>query len=347
LEPYMGTMKVLSSRYATSIGKLLSHMEDDDHGIVFLPKLTLDPALWQLSCQHPHLLAAILAVSACHLGHFALDASAHRVAEYALASTAVRLFRSALLQPPGSRSGWDALLLTSMMLNTLSFAAVEDGSDVSASWVFSDDENRLSWLEIQLGLKPLLLLSRGFRDGSILTPVFCASSLDGSECSSENDANGGTNAESSREGLAELVVGEEGAGGAQNLSDGVKVLATAERFPPSKENFFRYVQFIGELDSEFVGRLCCRDEWALWIFGYWLGLVGRIPGMWWACKRVRRDRAAIWDYLVDNAGVCGRGGREGALWRRRMEGYRELEGARALALSDLSSLSPRFNSHGT
>lgn len=309
LEPHIG-----GTRHATPIAGLLSHIKNAD---VLLPGVTLDPNLWQLSCDHPYLLAGILAVSACHLAHHTGDPPAHRLTEYTLASTALRLFRSAVMKPPTSRPGSDALLLTSMMLNTLAFAAVDDDTDVAASWVFSDDENRLSWLEVQLGLKPLLLSSRAFRDGSLLAPIFSASRLDG-HVPRDLRVGDGMNAEAKPGMSVGFASEEEAVDDDEDLAGPAKALAKARQFHPSEENFFRYVQFVGEVELGFVRRLYCRDEKALWIFGRWLGLVDQIPGVWWAKKRVRRDQEAVLRFLR-SAKVSEREGSEGAVWRQRLK----------------------------
>ena len=98
------------SRNATPISALLSHIACSLGDGVFLPMMPLDPSLWHLSCQHPHLPAAILSVSACHLSYHTPDASASRMAKYALVSTTLALFRAALLQQFNSQPESDALL---------------------------------------------------------------------------------------------------------------------------------------------------------------------------------------------------------------------------------------------
>ncbi|KXX76818.1 hypothetical protein MMYC01_207042 [Madurella mycetomatis] len=289
----------------------------------------LDPSIWDLSCRHPHLLAALLAVSACHLNHHTADASAHRVAQYTFASTALELFRPALLQELNSAAGSDALLLTSMMLNALAFAAVDEDSDLCTSWVFSDDKNRLSWLELQLGVKPLLIATRPFRRQSLLQPMFAASDDEQKTFSTDT-----ASLERVPEGWAELISdnldhcsmdsghgsGKKEATFDQVLAGPVRILAETERLQPSEENMFRYVQFVGKIGPEFLRLLYERDERALWIFGYWLGLLGHM-GMWWSSKRAQRDWAAIRTFLVETKGVCRRRGLQGAMWRRRMEEY--------------------------
>ncbi|GAB1316948.1 Sterol uptake control protein 2 [Madurella fahalii] len=318
-----------ASRNATPVNILLSHITSAQGSGVFGPMIPLDPSIWDLSCRHPHLLAALLAVSSCHLNYHTVDASAHRAAEYTFASTALALFRPALLQELNSQTGSDALLLTSMTLNMLAFAAVNEDSDQFASWVFSDDKNRLSWLGLQLGLKPLLLATKPFRNQSLLQPMFAASDDEYKTFSTDTASLGRL-----PEGWTELIssgldccrVDGEQCSGKRNATCGralvepVRALADTKRLRPSAENMFRYVQFVGKMEPEFLRLLYERDERTLWIFGYWLGLVGRL-GMWWSDKRVQRDRAAIKTFLMEVKGVCERDGPQGVMWRQRMEEY--------------------------
>lgn len=298
---------------AIPFGTLLSHVSVIPPTGVFPLMVPLSPSIWHLSCQYPHLLSAILAVSACHLSHTTPNASAYRIAECELTSTALGLFRSAIGQPLGSLSGSDAALLTSMMLNTLAFAAVDRVDDPTASWVFSDDENRLDWLELQLGLKTLLLATRPFRSGSILHPVFAASELGHRDLSTSQDGRDGDS-------MLRFIPDPDSVSGQKDLVEPVTILAQIRGFPPSPEHIFRYVQFIRTVEPRFIRRLYCRDERALWIFGHWLGLISRIPGMWWCMKRAQRDRAAIRD-LLQRSGVCEREGMEGFVWKQWMEEY--------------------------
>ncbi|KAH8721780.1 hypothetical protein BGZ61DRAFT_447438 [Ilyonectria robusta] len=61
-----------------------------------------------------------------------------------------------------------------MFLNLLAVAFVDDAR-LSASWVVGSDRGRLGWLELQLGLKPLLMATSRLRDASALQPMFEAS----------------------------------------------------------------------------------------------------------------------------------------------------------------------------
>lgn len=67
------------------------------------------------------------------------------------------------------------------------------------------------------------------------------------------------------------------------------------------------------MHSEFRALLCDRDERALWLLGYWLGLMSRFEGLWCCDKRVRRDYKAMRMWL-EQAKVTIRPGVEGEHW---------------------------------
>jgi len=70
-----------------------------------------------------------------------------------------------------------------------------------------------------------------------------------------------------------------------------------------------------------------RDERALQLFGYRLGLMCRFEGMWWCDKRVRRDYKAIcmWLKLLH---LTEQPGIEGEMWREMMEVFELAESIR-------------------
>jgi hypothetical protein len=72
------------------------------------------------------------------------------------------------------------------------------------------------------------------------------------------------------------------------------------------------------LQGEFRELIYHRDERALWLFGYWLGIMCRFKGMWWCERRVQRDYRAICLWLC-KLRVTQRPGREGQLWGIMMD----------------------------
>ncbi len=94
----------------------------------------------------------------------------------------------------------------------------------------------------------------------------------------------------------------------------VQALAELRLLEPDCHGSFAYMGLVGKLDDGFRDLLLERDPRALWIFGYWLGLLGRLK-IWWCDRRVERDRAAVLCFLQDNLGLARRLGGEGRMWR--------------------------------
>lgn len=260
----------------------------------------LDNSLWELVCTHPFLLASILAVSASHLGHSTPDPTQHRVAECALLSTSLETFRPALCQPLTAQTS-DAFVVTSMLLNNLAFSRLES-LDPLKSWVFEEREDRLSWLSLQMGMKPLLMATAPFRKKSLLGPLYDASNDDRGIFSGEGATLDRVPAHwmqlaTEMDVKVDSVDGkEEGIDEGQPFREAVRLLAEIRLLPPSPDNTFLYVAFFKALDVRFVRLLYNRDEGALWMFGYWLGLMARL-GSWWCKRRAIRDWTAIREFF--------------------------------------------------
>lgn len=310
---------------------LIHHFQNASSQIHILGSTSANSIL-ALAITRPFLLDALLAVSASHLRHHTRLATENfrqeaRVAEHSQQALAARGFRNALTCATLDQQTADAFVLTSMLLNLLTFS-FDDDDEVGpeGSWIFclSSDTQRLSWFSLQLGLKPLLAATEKFRTDSILAwlykgpidnegyrEVSSSSSLDrvpahwmaflGLQDSQNNPSRIGTN---------------------NVLLEPARMLADIIDLEPCAESFFRYVRFVGALDMEFRFRdmLEAEDERAVWLFGHWLGLMCRF-GLWWMHTRVNREWRAICLWL-DRRGVRDRPGEEGRVWtllRRELE----------------------------
>lgn len=299
----------------TSIRALLRHATDT---MSLMLGASLNKSTWELVCSHPFLLASILAVSASHLSYYTADLSQHRVAEYALLSTSLETFRPTLAQPLTAERS-DAVLLTSMLLNNLAFSRLET-LDPLQSWVFDHREDRLSWLSLQMGMKPLLMATAPFRGQSLLGPMYKASDDGAGNFSGKQSTMERVPAHWMRlaAGMDERIEAVRGRGDQIDeehpFREAVRLLAEIRRLPSSAEHTFLYVQFFKALDVRFVRLLYYGDEGALWMFGYWLGLMGRLDA-WWCQRRATRDWMAIREFLSE-AGVESRGGQDGDGWRQ-------------------------------
>ncbi len=189
----------------------------------------------------------------------------------------------------------DAVLLTSMLLNLMSFAFLES-RDPRDSWVFSTATDRLDWLRIQLGFLPLLTNARPFCDASVLAPVLTA--LDDREWpfarpfwEESSDLSKVYPAFVRLCGLESLARPET-----SPYYLPLRVLSPMLPLPRTLDNLLTFSTFLGSVHDAFFALLVANDEKALLILGYWLGLMCGIE-RWWCEERVRRDCTAICMYL--------------------------------------------------
>ena len=247
---------------------------------------------------------AILAVSASHIRRLEPSVSTHRVAEVDHWHQALTSFQKEL-QAPMNQENCDPVLLTSMLLNVMSFSYIES-RDPRHSWVFSTAPDRLDWLNIQLGMIPLLMNSRPFRENSVLEPIFAASEDGvGTFRSSWHLKPGETYLSPIRDDFAELcglTTTDHPERSPYYLP--LRLLTPMLELPRTLDNLMKFLKFIGSIREDFLGLLRANDERALLIFGHWLGLMCGI-GKWWCEERVRRDCRAICMYFEErgSAGV--------------------------------------------
>ncbi|KAM0335111.1 hypothetical protein ACHAQA_000146 [Verticillium albo-atrum] len=292
----------------TPAGMLLQFFnENHEHMLAGAPLATV----WDMACTYPHLLTAILGASACYLRHHTANSTPHQIAETYQQTLTIKSFQASL-EKPLSRDRADALQMTAVFLNLLAFTSVPDESPLT-SWVFSTAPDRLGWMNILLGFKPLLMITTAFRQGSVLTAMYD---------SADDDEGTFTR--------PDFVVALPPAWEsflARNASDvhifgeAVYILAATRLVDPRPENVYQYMQFVGRVEPAFRDLLLEGDERALWVFGYWLGLVGRFD-VWWTRRRIRRDFAAIVMCLRARGLTEGQGS-EALMWGELLE---DLEG---------------------
>ena len=254
----------------------------------------IEPIL-SLGVRRPYLLDAVMAVSACHLRSHTADAS-HRVAEHAQKAAALETFQKALSGPLDTQTA-DALILTAMFMNLLSFAtSPEDDGTVGSSWVYSTRPDRLGWFSLALGMKPLLMATTPFREGSILDwmleetdPLW---SVFNGDCDRSLDKVpdhwlwlGGVRRDAT-------PPDEDDDGYFETL----RILAETNVLEPRPEYFFYYVNVVRTLNVAFRAELEARRPRAVWIIGYWIGLMCRYD-FWWMRTTARRDHRAACTWL--------------------------------------------------
>lgn len=272
--------------------------------------------VWDMACQYPHLLTGILSASACFLRHHSSSPGPHHVAEMYQQSLTLRAFQASL-EKPLTKERSDALLMTCIFLNLLAFTELTDG-DPAASWVFSSEPNRLGWINILLGFRPLFIVSLRFMKESVLLPMY-EQSDDGLKAAAGDDVE----AIPLPPAWARLVALEP-RNTDDMLDEAIHALYATRLIPPELENVNAFMQFFGRLETPFRDQLLRGDERAMWMFGYWLGLLGRLDA-WFSRRRVVRDYTAIVMWLRRLV-LDQREGDEGDMWRELLW---ELEGLKA------------------
>lgn len=258
----------------TSRRLLLHHLQEN-----IFPCLPLEtPTRSQLNeilalgVDQPFLLDAALGVSACHLRWLTTSGGKilHRVAEHFHQARALNSLQTALRARLTQQSA-DALVLTAVFLNLLSLPNV-GVADPSYSWVFSTRPDRLNWLSLALGMKPLLCATSPYHQNSILTWMFAAS--DTSTGLFHRSLPHTWNLSNVPDHWLQLFgiyhPRRISQGSACGFADTLRLLAELRLIQPRPENFLLYCQVVGTLDLSFRDDLKRCNERALWIVGFWL-----------------------------------------------------------------------------
>ncbi|MCJ1486304.1 hypothetical protein MMC06_006481 [Schaereria dolodes] len=247
------------------------------------------------------------------------------------------------------QAGADTLLLSAGLLNILAFALPESETlsngepDPSTSWVFSLHKNRLGWLALQEGVRHLVKSMAAYFDQTMVflgqiflgpggdTKVYgrAVQSLEGvpdrwikffeleDRHGSDCEPSGSTEIlDTPGRRIRPIAPVKPG----EILRPAVIILAQLLNVPPVRWNVFRNLPFLAKAHSGFRDLLYNRDGRALWLFGYWLGLMSRYEGLWWCDKRVRRDYMAIRMWL-EQAQFTSRPGAEGEIWKEMMKEF--------------------------
>ncbi|KAF2733223.1 hypothetical protein EJ04DRAFT_577761 [Polyplosphaeria fusca] len=336
-----GTLSSLSSTtilpYSTSDTRngtpsmhLMRHFEQFWPEIVHIPRSHDMISFFKTDQLVRH---TILALAASHLRHMSPDSIQHRVAEHYQQSLALEHYSTALATPHNTM-GQDrlcAVIISATFLNMLAFTLPSCQTDAGmfSSWVFNPDANLLGWLALQAGLRPLLhsmanslgdlqnflaqvFLGSGYEQSAISRLDECLKSapmlwlevfelVDTDPCNSN----------------CELSVNSSTA---DIIKLPVAMLAFLRVQEPVQANITKSCLFLSKVHPEFRNLLLERNEKALWIFGYWLGLMCRYGSAWWCAKRVRRDYEAIGMWLGSlHLDQCP--GIEGLRWKEMMQQY--------------------------
>ena len=165
------------SRNGTPTLHLLKHVLENWTAIFHVPGYS---QIMAISKSSPLVENTILTIAACHLRHISPVTLQHRIAEHFQQSQVLHDLRITLQTPPKDlgQSGADAVMLSAMLLNIIAFALPEfqaaTSVDPQTSWVFSTNDDRLGWLDLQVALRPLLHSMNSYLEStlSLLGPIF-------------------------------------------------------------------------------------------------------------------------------------------------------------------------------
>ena len=242
--------------------------------------------------QHSHLMHAVLAVSATQLRRLETNNHHIRLAEIQHWQCALFSFRAALYHP-FTRDNCDAILLSSILLNLMSFSFIP-GRDLSpsGSWVFSSSPQKLNWLYIQLGLRHLLEQTKPFHVESRLIPIFLASDDEQRTFSDERPGIQGLPGNFVEVcGLNERSTPENNP---YHLP--LRLLTPLLELEPCDKNMFKFLHWFASVDDKFASLLQQKDQPALLLFSYWLGMLCEL-NQWWCYERARRECIAVCMFL--------------------------------------------------
>lgn len=83
-------------------------------------------------------------------------------------------------------------------------------------------------------------------------------------------------------------------------------------------NIYRSLQFPSKVGKDFRNLLFKKDDKALWLFGYWFGLLSRFGDIWWCKECAWRDYCAVCTVLRDFRSNLSIEGKWGDLWGEMM-----------------------------
>jgi hypothetical protein len=239
---------------------------------------------------------AVLAVSATQLRRLNTQNRLARLAEIQHWQCALSSFRQALTGPL-TRDNCDAILLSSILLNLMSFSYIpNDDLSPLGSWVFSSSPRKLNWLYIQLGISRLLEQTKPFHADSRLIPLFLASDDGKGTYSDESPGIQGLPEEFVK--LCDLNENSTPENNPYHLP--VRLLTPLLKLERRAENTFKFIHWFAAVDDKFATLLQKKDHPALLIFSYWLAMLCDL-NQWWCDDRAKRECYAICMVLSESS----------------------------------------------
>ncbi|KAF2684897.1 hypothetical protein K458DRAFT_487150 [Lentithecium fluviatile CBS 122367] len=226
-----------------------------------------------LAKQYPYLMHAMIALAACHLQHVGIDAGCYRLPEAFHCQMATRGLRNAVVSIKGVMQS-DAVLTTSMLLNSITFCAADYREDEASA----NGEPRWEWLRIQIGITDLLYRTKPFHPESMWLPMFISQHQLRITELPQNDLDIRLAA------FCNITFNSTGQN--NRYFEFWEQLAPVLTRTPGIQYIRWYINAVGGIDHLFIGLLEKRDTRALLLFAHWAGMMCCIR-TWWSDRRVR------------------------------------------------------------
>jgi hypothetical protein len=247
-------------------------------------------------------------------------------------------YRRVLSMPRTSlrQAGADGVIVSAVLMSISAVAflafdtsrASHDDASPTDSWVFcptqEEREERTRWVALYVGFTPMLRSMMVYLPKSVrlLGDIFFG------------DVNEMVRSIALSHKLEPIpdtwlavfgIKSETGSQARRLFARPLRALAHARRLPPTRRNIIKVFQFLTKMRPELLALLASREEQALWLFGYWLGIMCRFEGQWWWNKSIKTDYLAIQLWL-DRLQLDTRPGEEGQNWSEMMKELKSAPG---------------------
>lgn len=194
-----------------------------------------------------------------------------------------------------NKTNVEVFLTSALLLNILNFSAsgsAEGGTD-QAWWTIGDCESLNGWLALQSGIKPLILSST--------SQISETRTLMGHIMFGRDDGQWPTpNFKFDRDKLPESWVKALDLNDlttVEVLGQPAMILHELRQVKPLSLNVFKNMLFVWKMSERFRLLISQKEERAVWMFGYWFGLMCRFEGVWWCKERVTQEYRAVYSFL--------------------------------------------------
>ncbi|KAI9924244.1 hypothetical protein ASPWEDRAFT_174111 [Aspergillus wentii DTO 134E9] len=241
--------------------------------------------------SNSYLLHTIIGAGLLHINRKSPPTPTRRVAEAYFWQQAIQRYQKAL-QGKVSQDNVDALLSTCMLMSVNSLCP--EKFSPSDSWVLSPKPGAMNWLCLQSGLRCILELADPYIPGSIWYNAFKESQK--IEGAIHDDRVGRADLDPI---LADLCdIDDSTTSDSNPYHSPVQMVSIMMGLERNAINSGVFTTFVGRLEHDYLDLLRERDERALILLAYWMGLMCSVS-QWqpWIEGRIRGECVAICMFL--------------------------------------------------